>query len=160
SFYQDAAVVAYRLPPDHRAESDTRAVVTSSVGPVNSARFSDQRLIGGVELPADGTGWLRFDYKRSQTIRAVTLGTPYIYDAIVHAPLMARVEALGPDGQYHTVATLNVEHSPQVTVSFKPVTAKTFKVWFLWNPAYRNLPELSAPLGMYADTIEPPSKTF
>jgi len=136
-FYADAAVVAFRLPPDGEAPAPIRPRVTSSGGAVDSGLLDDGDLVTAVDLPAAASGsmsWLQFEYAAPRTIRSVTyvIKVPGELEAAftrVGAPEVV-LEA-GDDGRnFRRVAGLVQGGAEQHTISFAPVTATCFRVAF------------------------------
>lgn len=143
-FYADAAVVAYPMP---QAQPIARVAVTSSDGVIEERLLDDGDLRKQVSLSGDtDRAWIEFTYDRPQTIRTAVLRIPvpapgaYVYRSAFDADL----EAQDTQGQFHSVAPLRVTVSPQVTVSFAPVTARVFRVFF-------TRPALTNPLGLPFD---------
>lgn len=127
-FYGDTAVVAYRV--SHAPPALDRAVVTSNAGAINAVRLNDGELLEPVSLPVqDGGAWVTFTYDRPQTIASAVLATPIPAAnwAWPH-PLAGELQVQLATGSYRTIARLDIALSPQVSVSFPPVSAKTFRV--------------------------------
>lgn len=149
-FYADAAVVAYRAAGgDHVAPA---VVLTSSQGAIDGRRLADGNLETGVELSvAQQTPWIEFHYDQPQTIRTAVLGVASSVVSIgdYFPELMADLEVKDSAGEYRSVAMLTVLYLPEVTVSFPPVTGKTFRFTFhkLKQPI---LPPYTPPPGLNA----------
>jgi (4-O-methyl)-D-glucuronate---lignin esterase len=144
-FYADAGVLAYPLPV---TEQGTPALtITSSAGPLDAALLSDGELQKGVTLPAaaDGSAWIQLTYDGPQTIRSAVLGTPLPGNIMaVNSPMMGQLEAQDEQGAWANIATLRITNVPQVTASFKPVTARAFRLKLTAGGA-RDLPFWPAP---------------
>lgn len=127
--YADAAIVAYRL-----AEADLpRATISASGGAIDAAALTDGRQATLVEIPA-GTAaspaWLRADYAGPQTISAASLGlkiAPSLMGAAIPA---AHLEASDDGVTFRPIATFPEGDVPQQTISFAPVTARSFRIRF------------------------------
>jgi hypothetical protein len=129
TFYADAGVIAYRMPADRPVSP--QVTVTSSAGPIDESLLGDGDLHKGVVLPAadDGTAWVQWSYDRPQTLRSAVLGTPFPASIMaVSGPMTGHLEVQDEQGSWHEIATLPITNVPQVTVSFKPVTAMHFRL--------------------------------
>ena len=137
-FYADSAVVAYRLPPDDKTQTELQPQITSSGGTADAPALSD----GNVEqvalsLPYAAPGaqsWVQFEYPRPQQIQAVTLATLDDMISIFgfedpHA-VYPTLEASDDGQHFRSVATLSLSSVPQRTISFPAVTAKFFRISF------------------------------
>jgi hypothetical protein len=153
-FYADAGVIAYPLAVGEHGWS--HPTITSSAGPLDAALLSDGELQKGVTLPAaaDGSAWIQLTYDGAQTIRSAVLGTPLPGNIMaVNSPMMGQLEAQEEQGAWRPIATLRVTNVPQVTVSFKPVTARVFRLKLTAGGA-RDLPFWPAP-GADVTLLEP-----
>jgi hypothetical protein len=135
-YYAEVAVIAYRISAGLPATSPPRVTITTSNGPLDAKLFSGGRLRQGVSLPAkEGAAWVHFAYDRPYTIRSAVLATPMSAPSWAQpAPLTGRLEAQDESGNYRLVGDLTVTTCPQVTISFKPVTARDFRI-LLAQPA-------------------------
>ena len=64
-FYQDSAVVAYRVPAAELPMAELRPTVTSSGGAIEAASLSDGDFATSVSLPiaaAGKTAWIQFEF--------------------------------------------------------------------------------------------------
>jgi alpha-L-rhamnosidase len=127
-YYNDAAVVAYRLPTTGLSPAEV-PVVTSNAGPVDAALLADGDLLHGVKVPtgADG-GWLQYEYAALHTIHAATLARPAVSLFMSAAPFAFRLESSDNGQTFRAVADFPPTHVPQETVSFPPVTARYFRL--------------------------------
>lgn len=129
-FYQDAAVVAYRVPEEDKTQTELNPTITSSGGQVNAPALSD----GDVNTVAldlsdepGGQSWVLFDYGRPQTIQAVTLAT---IGNTRNSPNPPRLQASDDGSSFRTVADIPPSTIVERTVAFDPVTARYFRVVF------------------------------
>ena len=129
-FYADAAVIAYPLA--HVDPAPRLIAITSSQGPLDPSLLSDAKFKESVALRfVDRNAWVQIEYSEPQTMRSATLGTSSPADfvsAILRAPIVGSLEAQEPSGDWEFVADLSMGGAPQATVSFKPVTARVFRV--------------------------------
>ena len=75
-FYQDVAVVAYRLPAADVSLSELNPKITSSGGSFTLTQLTDGDIATTNLLPADttkGYAWIQYEFAQPQTIKAVTL---------------------------------------------------------------------------------------
>ncbi len=139
-FYADAAVIAYRLPTE---EATPRPVtVSTSDGPIDGNLLADGDLRKSLTLVAhEGTAWVQLAYDRPITIRSAVLGTPLPADAAIGAVsspvIIGKLQAQDANGNFDLVAELGITTCPQVTVSFKPITAQVFRVTFSQGPRWQ-----------------------
>ena len=151
-FYADSAVVAYRLPPDEKTQTELHPRITSSGGQADIAALSDGD-VGKValSLPYAAPGkeaWVQFEYPQPQTIQAVTLATLDDMISIFgfddpHA-VYPHMEASDDGAIFRNIAQLSFSSVPQRTISFPAVTARFFRVSF---------PATAAPNGKGAHAI-------
>lgn len=136
-FYQDSAVVAYRIPDGDQAQSTLNPQVTASSGHANVPALSDGDVNTiALDLPAEAPGsqsWVLFDYGHPQTIQAVTLATlgdtasPWEHGSTAIPP---RLEA-SDDGQtFRKVADIPPSSVVERTIAFNAVTARYFRLVF------------------------------
>ncbi len=137
TFYADAAVIAYRRPAHDSTQAELQPKVSASSGTTDVAALSDGDIEHpALSLPAARAGqaaWVRFDYGRPQTIRAVTLATTddiisfFGFDDTTTHPLLQASD----DGEsFRTVADIPPSSVAQRTVSFDAVTARYFRLSF------------------------------
>ena len=143
-YYGDAAVVAYQLP-GAGATDDAQPTITSSGGSVDASLLNDGDLAKSVRVPvdrgADG-GWLRYEYPTPLTLYAVTLSRPIVGLFMPAPPFRYRFES-SDDGQaFQAVADFPFTRVAQETVSFRPVTARHFRLKIEKAPP-------SAPMGPF-----------
>jgi hypothetical protein len=155
-FYADAAVVAYRLPSTHSAESAAQPKITASGEGLDPAMLSDDDLEKTTKVPIPAIGsesWILFEYPSPQTIRAVTYVTKdpgFIEELITGISAPDKNLEASDDGQtFRKVVSMSGGRAPAHTVSFQPVTAKYFRVTFKHMP--------SPPVPPWAEGIDPAS---
>lgn len=139
-YYADSELIAYRAPADDVVPQALHAKISVSSGQIDPARLSDGDLVNTVSLPAAPVGrqsWIRFEFPRRQTIRAVSLAMapPKTYADIDTSPTPI-LEASDDGSHFHKICAIQtLEHgfSPrgnvtQTTVAFAPVTARFYRV--------------------------------
>lgn len=162
-YYNDAAVIAYRLPAAGSASNEA-PTVTSSTGPVDPAVLTDRDYASGVRVPVgvDG-GWLRYEYSAPRTVYAVSLGRPPIAMFSDATPFTFRLES-SDDGQtFSPIADLPGTHVAQETVSFPPVTARYFRLKIQNAPSPAQMmggfePAPGVDLGVFGALMAPAAK--
>ena len=130
-FYRDSKVIAFRLPGRYVLP---RPVVSASGGSFGIAALTDGDVVATSELtPAkpEDDAWLRYDYGRPVTIRAISVATGN------YAPMggvggaglgpNARLEA-SDDGRSWKVVTNLATAGPQRTTSVPATTARMFRI--------------------------------
>lgn len=139
-FYADSVVVAYRQPQTDVSLESFHPIITASGGSPDIAMLTDGDLSKATGIPNPPTGqkaWIQYAFAEPVTIRAVTL----VMDEPV--PLLARLLGVpekqlqaSDDGEtWRTVATLQSDGVPEMTVSFPAVRAKYFRVTFPHAPS-------------------------
>lgn len=155
-FYEDAVVIAFRLPADQSDEGGAQAKITSSGDTLDAAMLSDGDLekTTTIPIPAEGSeSWIQFEYPTPRTIRAVTYVTEdpnFIEQLVSHMGVPEKTIEMSDDGQtFRKVVTLSGGRAREHTISFAPVTAKFFRVTFKRNPP--------PPIPPWAEGIDPAS---
>lgn len=75
-YYEDAAVVAYRLPDSDLTLTDLNPIVTSSGGKFNLSLLTDGDLSTPGFLPYTKPGenaWIMFEFSQPETMQALTI---------------------------------------------------------------------------------------
>ncbi|MCP3733534.1 glycoside hydrolase [Sphingomonas sp. RP10(2022)] len=129
-FYNDARVVAYRLPAADRALPVPK--VTTAAGEVAAAALFDGDPAKAIEIDrptAKKPGWIRFDYPRIVTLRAATIVLDDKPAAIgLSNAIPARLEVSADGVTFRKVADIAAGAFVQNTSSFAPVTGRIFRV--------------------------------
>jgi hypothetical protein len=130
SFYRDIAVLAWRQAADDVPLPQAR--ISASGGPLDAALLTRAALehapAAVLPLGQASPQWIRFDYDAPQTIRSVVVGMtrPGLFDV---APL-ATLEASDDGANFRAVRELPLSTVHQNSISFSPVTARSFRVMF------------------------------
>lgn len=139
SYYADAAVIAYRLPPTDKRFTDLRPKLTTSGGTFNLKDLTDGDLNNAAFLPptkVDEDMWIQYEFEIPQTFKAVSI-TGAIHTALedFNGGPQNRTLKVSDDGvNFKAVATISGSIVSQNTVSFPATTAK------YWRMAYKTLP--------------------
>ena len=128
TFYADSAVVAYRIPAAD-APLPSPSFATSDSKPVNAAVLSDQNAETAISIArnsGNGKPWLQIAYPEAVTIRAVTASLRVARGF----GLTTTLQASGDGTTFRAVTAIQPGGAPQSTISFAPVTAKSFRLVF------------------------------
>ena len=153
-FYRDSRVVAFR--------DTTRSVIRpasahSPAGVVDADLLNDQNYETGVPLPQD-EAWLEYRFSGPQRVSAVVLGLP-TQQGFGSAPSPLAIFQGSDDGvHFRTLVTLPTTSSPVRSVSFAPVSAKTFRIVLAADPGKSSMDALAP--GVVMLPMPAPSKTY
>lgn len=159
-YYEDVAVLAYRLSASDVLLADLNPKITSNNGSFTLAQLTDGDLVTSNMLLADtakGYSWIQFEFPLPQTIKAITLaggGTREEWGSV--PPISNRsLEASGDGVNFTEVAQIPFGGVAQQTVSFPAATAKFFRVTFK-NPILTGNAAMAA---MFGAKAKPPKGT-
>jgi hypothetical protein len=127
-FFQDVAVLAYRVPDEAKPLLSPK--LSANGTPLTQGdQAADGKYQTGVEVPLGAsTSYLTADFGSAQTVRSVSLAIAGGAGIFVRTSLRPVLEAEDGQGGWRKVADLPLDGGVQTTVSFAPVTAKTFRV--------------------------------
>lgn len=130
-YYADIGVIAF---PARRAEvTAVKSIITTSSGELETARLSDGDLAKAVSLPygSGDTDWIQLAYPQPQRLEALTVsvqrpdfGTP----SDMETGGAIRFEASDDGRTFRKVVDVPRNGAVQQTISFTPVTARTFRL--------------------------------
>lgn len=136
-FYADVAVIAFRVPDGTYADHPK---ITCSGKGLNPAMLNDGDLEKTTKVPIPPLGsqsWIQFEYPKPHTVYAVTYVTKDPSEVETYltgiGPAEKALQASDDGQNFHQVASLSANDSPEETISFAPVTAKFFRVTFKHN---------------------------
>ncbi|WP_435354860.1 glycosyl hydrolase [Emticicia sp. SJ17W-69] len=146
NFYQDAVVIAYRLPKNEKTLQSLNPKVSSSGGSFTLKDLTDNDLEKSVTIPPLEVGqdmWIQYEFESPQTFKALAIV------GAIHTALEEfrggpenRTLKVSDDGvNFKDVVTISGSTVPQNTVSFAPTTAK------YWRMAIKTLPPAQSPFG-------------
>ena len=136
-YYEDIAVLAYKLPDREVPMSELKPKISSNAGSFTLEQLTDGDLASSQPLHAgrNGVSWIQYQFRDLQTIKAVT-----VVDGRVRSQWGAPVET---SSKYLAVSNNGVNFSKVLdipnssalaqTVSFEPVTGRYFRVVFRNN---------------------------
>jgi hypothetical protein len=141
TFYEDAAVVAYRLPKTEAPFAALNPKITASGGQFNLRDLTDGDLAKTSHLPPTAVGenaWIQFEFDQPRTFKALTIvaGEPAMQ--FFPTPSNRTLQSSDDGVTFRDVAQIPITTVPQNTVTFAPVTAKFFRVVFKTMPPQGN----------------------
>ncbi|MEN9908627.1 MAG: hypothetical protein RLZZ540_1776 [Bacteroidota bacterium] len=157
-YYQDIAVIAYRLPETDKTLTELKAKVTSSAGNFNLSQLTDGNLAATNLLPATTNGenaWIQFNFDKPQTIKAVTVvggGDKGPFGMFGELADTRSIQSSDDGIHFTPISFIPAGTVLQQTISIPATTAKYFRVTFK-NPP----PPFSLAAMMGQDTGAPKS---
>jgi hypothetical protein len=135
-YYQDIAVIAYKLPGDDVPFSALNPVITSSGGNFNLSQLTDGDVATTNALPIDPaskTAWIQFAFESPQTFKSITIADNE-RDETGNAernPGKNCSLQISDDGvNFHLVYDIPLSRAAEQTMSFPAAKAKFFRVVF------------------------------
>lgn len=159
-YYEDVAVLAWRLPVSDILLSGLNPKVTSNGGNFTLTQLTDGDLATSNLLLADtvnGYSWIQFEFQQPQPLKAVTVvggGTRAEWGSLP-PPNTRSLEASDDGVNFRVVAPVPLGGAPQQTVAFPAATARYFRVTFQ-NPVLSGNAAMAAAFGM---KVRPPKGT-
>lgn len=130
--YSDIAVIAVRLPDDYRTLSELGATVSSSGGSFTLEQLTNGDLSDTGRLPAgkEGYSWIQYSFPKPQTIRSLAVINDIVRNERHSLPAHCEDSLqISDDGIHFTTAFgIPVGDALRQTISFKPITAKHFRL--------------------------------
>jgi (4-O-methyl)-D-glucuronate---lignin esterase len=137
TFYEDIAVIAYRLPDADVSIIDLNPRITASGGQFNLKDLTDGDLAKSSLLPPTAVGenaWIQLEFDKPHTFKALTIVAGEPASQFFAAPSNRTLQA-GDDGvTFRDVLQIPITTVPQNTITFAPVTAKFFRITFKTLP--------------------------
>jgi alpha-L-rhamnosidase len=132
-FYQDVAVVAYRISPNDVSLADLRPAVTTSAGDINAPLLWDGDYSKAVTLPVGEPGcpsWIRFDFEHAQRVQSLSLARQGTIGEFFNDPAHVVGELQSSDDglAYRTIGTVGEAFDLQQTITFPATTARYFRL--------------------------------
>lgn len=154
-YYEDVAVIAYRLHKNDVSIENLNPKITSSAGDFTLAQLTDGDLTNSSLLPLDavkGNAWVQFEFPQAQTIKALSITATGLREQWGVSLLDEGVRYLeiSDDGvNFKKVCNLVLGGVPQQTIAIPTTTAKYFRVFFR-NPKASQYVELAGDIGIPA----------
>lgn len=158
SYYQDAAVIAYRLPATDQPLTAFNPKVTASGGQFTVAELTDGDLTNARYLPPQAVGedmWIQYEFATPQTFKAFSIaGASHSALEEFNGGPQNRALKVSDDGvNFREVATIPGSIVPQNTLRIPPTTARYFRFTFKTLPPTVNM--FAAMAGLKAETPKP-----
>ena len=146
SFYQDAAVIAYRISSNEKTLLSLNPKVSSSSGNFSLNSLTDSDLENAVALSPMEIGqdmWIQYEFDSPQTFKSMSI-VGAIHTALeeFNGGPENRTLKVSDDGiNFRDIVKISGSTVPQNTVSFAPATAK------YWRITFKTLPPMASPFG-------------
>ena len=144
TFYQDAAVVAYRVPGNETLLSALKPKVSSSGGTFTLPELTDGDLTNASPLPPVEVGqdmWIQYEFDRPQTFRALTIvgaSSGGVLAEFNGAPTNRALQVSDDGVTFREVRTIPGSTVAQNTLSIPPTTGRYFRFTFKTLPPAGN----------------------
>ncbi len=158
NFYQDALVIAYRLPKTDKPFTELNPKVTSSGGSFTLNDLSDGDLAKAEFIPPMEVGqdmWIQYEFESPQTFKAFAIAGA-IEGALSEFrgnPENRSLKVSDDGGNFREIAKVSGSTVPFNTVAFAPTTAK------YWRIAIKTLPPAGNPFGGLMGNPSAPAKS-
>jgi hypothetical protein len=155
NFYQDAYVVAYRIPAFEKTLLELNPTVTSSGGTFNLKDLTDGDIYTATMLPPKEVGqetWIQYEFDKPQTFRALAaVGASHtMLEQFTGSPENRVLQASDDGVNFREIAKIHGSAVPQTTVGFPPTTAKYFRF------VYKTLAGVLGLEAMVMPDVKPP----
>ncbi|QHW00427.1 glycosyl hydrolase [Spirosoma endbachense] len=160
-YYEDIAVVAYRLPAADISLTELNPTITTNDGSFTLEQLTDGDLATTNLLPRDsvaGYGWIQFAFAQPQTIKGVSVvggGTRSAFGITIQTKDRS-LEASDDGVNFRRIAFIPLGIIAQQTITIPPTRAKYFRVTFK-NPSAA--PGFGAMMGASRQAPKPPAGT-
>ena len=130
--YTDIAILAVKLPEGHKTLKELGAEVSSSGGSFTLEQLTNGDISDTGRLPAgkDGFAWIQYGFPQPQTIRSLTTINEIARNErhSIPAYCLDSLQISNDGVNFTTVLGIPVGDAIQQTISFKPVTARYFRL--------------------------------
>jgi hypothetical protein len=156
TYYQDAAVIAYRLPAGDKALAAFNPRIASSGGTFALAELTDGDLTNARYLPPQAVGeemWIQYEFDQPQTFKAFSIsGASHVALEEFNGGPENRALKVSDDGvNFREVAVIPGSIVPQNTLRIPPTRARYFRFTFKTLP-----PEVNRFAALAGVKAEPP----
>ncbi|GAB3038785.1 glycosyl hydrolase [Spirosoma pulveris] len=144
TFYQDAAVIAYRVPESETLLSALNPKVTSSGGSFSLSDLTDGDLTNAKTLPPMEVGqemWIQYEFDRPQMFKALSIvgaASGGVLAEFEGSPNNRALKVSDDGVNFREVSVIPGSTVAQTTLSFSPTTARYFRVTFKTLPPAGN----------------------
>ncbi|MGW8317256.1 MAG: glycosyl hydrolase [Bacteroidales bacterium] len=133
-YYEDIAVIAYRIPINDFTLRELQPRVTSSGGRFNLNQLTDGDLVQSAELPYKEPGeyaWIQFEFSEPTAVQAITVvtgggGNRFGFGG--GGPVNQFLEVSNDGKSFEKVIDISGGRATQKTLAFDAVTGKYFRV--------------------------------
>lgn len=134
-YYDDVAVIAYKVPESDIAITDLNPKVTSSGGTFDLAKLTDGDLAESMYLPPVEVGqnaWVQFEFNQPLTIKSLNIvGGGQVSQFPIGPTEETRTLEISDDGKnFKRVMALPLGRVAQKTFTFAPITARFYRFDF------------------------------
>lgn len=162
NYYEDVAILAYKLPASDVSLSELKAKVTSSGGNFTLSQLTDGDIATTNLLPSTTNGenaWIQFSFEKPQSIKAVTVvgGGDKGPFGMFGDKSDTRSLQLSDDGiHFKQIMFIPAGGMIQQTLSFPEISAKYFRITFKNPPPPFDLGSL---IGLGGEAPKAPAGT-
>jgi hypothetical protein len=161
-YYEEVAVMAYKLPAADIALGDLKPKITASGGGFNLAQLTDGDVATTRLLPAATSGdqaWIQFSFEKPQVVKAVTVvggGDKGPFGLFGEKADTRSLEVSEDGQQFRRVTYIPAGNLVQQTITIPETTARYFRVTFKNPPP---LPNFAAMMGGGGEPPKAPAGT-
>ncbi|WP_353485199.1 glycosyl hydrolase [Haliscomenobacter sp.] len=135
NYYQDALVIAYRVPQSDQAFTAWNPKVSSSGGTFSLQELSDGDLAKGTFLPPVPAGedmWIQYEFATPKTVKAFSISgaNHTALEDFDGGPLNRSLKVSDDGVNFREIAPVSGSIVPQNTVSIPTTTARFFRLAF------------------------------
>jgi alpha-L-rhamnosidase/F5/8 type C domain len=151
NFYQDAAVIAFRLPQNDKSMAELNPKVSSSGGEFTLKELTDNDLMNSKTLPPKKAGeemWIQYEFESPQTIKAFSVsGANHVgLEDFYGGPENRSLQASDDGINFKQITKVSGSIVPENTVSFPATTAKYFRLVYKTLESQPNMMAIMAGL--------------
>lgn len=144
TYYADALVIAYKLPPSDVNIADIKPKVSTSGGNIEAKFLMDNDLNTTFLLPPMKQGedmWIQYEFENPTTFKAASVvGASHVaMEDFNGGPLNRTLKASDDGVNFREVAAFTSSINPQNTIAFTPATAKYWRLCFTTLPPPFNI---------------------
>jgi hypothetical protein len=135
-YFADAAVIAYRAPENDLPLAELKPKVSSSAGKFELSNLTDGNLAEFTILPAakvNENAWIQFEFAKPETVHSLSIVCveTVMSSSGFPGPGFSRALEASDDGrEFRIVFDIPDNESLQRTYTFKPSTARYFRISF------------------------------
>ena len=148
-FYQDIAVIAYKLPEAELSLIQLNTKITSSGGSFNVAQLTDGDLAKTNLLPVSSNGesaWIQFNFEKEETIKAITIvggGEKNPFGLFGDKSETRSIQASEDGIHFKQISFIPAGATIEQTITIPETKAKYFRVTFKTPPPIFSFAQLT-----------------